>query len=54
VPDQATIRAAADAAVAEINPTGDIHGSTEYRKQLLRVMTERAINEALTRVEVSQ
>jgi CO/xanthine dehydrogenase FAD-binding subunit len=44
---QAEIAAAADAAVAGIEPTGDIHGSTAYRIKLLRTMAGRAIADAL-------
>jgi carbon-monoxide dehydrogenase medium subunit/6-hydroxypseudooxynicotine dehydrogenase subunit alpha len=49
--DDATIAAAADAAVAGIEPTGDIHGSTKYRIKLLRTMASRAIATARTRAE---
>ncbi len=45
--DDAAIAAAAEAAVAEIKPTGDIHGSTKYRIKLLRTMAGRAIAAAL-------
>jgi CO/xanthine dehydrogenase FAD-binding subunit len=40
---------AAHAAVADINPTGDIHGGTEYRKQLIEGMVRRAIAQATER-----
>jgi carbon-monoxide dehydrogenase medium subunit/6-hydroxypseudooxynicotine dehydrogenase subunit alpha len=40
---------AARAAVADINPTGDIHGSSEYRKQLIEGMVRRAIEQATVR-----
>ena len=40
---------AARAAVADINPTGDIHGSSEYRKQLIEGMVRRAIEQATER-----
>jgi CO/xanthine dehydrogenase FAD-binding subunit len=46
-----TTAEAARAAVAEINPTGDIHGSSEYRKQLIEGMVRRAIKEATERAE---
>jgi CO/xanthine dehydrogenase FAD-binding subunit len=49
--DDASIAAAADAAVAGIEPTGDIHGSTKYRIKLLRAMAKRAIAAARDRVE---
>jgi CO/xanthine dehydrogenase FAD-binding subunit len=37
---------AARVAVADISPTGDIHGGTEYRKQLIEGMVRRAIGQA--------
>jgi carbon-monoxide dehydrogenase medium subunit/6-hydroxypseudooxynicotine dehydrogenase subunit alpha len=37
---------AARVAVADINPTGDIHGSSEYRKRLIEGMVRRAIEQA--------
>jgi CO/xanthine dehydrogenase FAD-binding subunit len=40
---------AARAAVADINPTGDIHGSSEYRRQLIEGMVRRAIEQASER-----
>lgn len=40
---------AARTAVADINPTGDIHGSSEYRKQLIEGMVRRAIEQAAER-----
>jgi CO/xanthine dehydrogenase FAD-binding subunit len=40
---------AARAAVADINPTGDIHGSSQYRKQLIEGMVRRAIEQASER-----
>jgi carbon-monoxide dehydrogenase medium subunit len=38
---------AADAAAAEAEPTADANGSIEYKRQLVRVLTARAIAEAL-------
>ena len=40
---------AARVAVADINPTGDIHGGSEYRKQLIEGMVRRAIDKATAR-----
>jgi CO/xanthine dehydrogenase FAD-binding subunit len=40
---------AARVAAADINPTGDIHGSGEYRKQLIEGMVRRAIDQATER-----
>jgi carbon-monoxide dehydrogenase medium subunit/6-hydroxypseudooxynicotine dehydrogenase subunit alpha len=33
----------AAAALDNLTPTGDIHGSSDYRKHLLRVMAKRAL-----------
>jgi carbon-monoxide dehydrogenase medium subunit len=40
---------AADEAAAEAEPTADANGSIEYKRQLVRVLTARAIAEALER-----
>jgi CO/xanthine dehydrogenase FAD-binding subunit len=44
--DDDSIAAAAETAVKGVRPTSDIHGSSEYRVGLLRVMTERALAQA--------
>jgi CO/xanthine dehydrogenase FAD-binding subunit len=44
-----TTAEAARVAVADINPTGDIHGGSEYRKQLIEGMVRRAIDKAAAR-----
>ena len=49
--DEASIKAAADEAVKGLRPTSDLHGSTEYRVQLLRTMTERALTKAVQRAK---
>jgi CO/xanthine dehydrogenase FAD-binding subunit len=46
---QDTTAEAARVAVADINPTGDIHGGSEYRKQLIEGMVRRAIDKATAR-----
>ena len=38
-------------AVADVHPTGDIHGGTEYRRRLLRAMVRRALLAAAERSE---
>ena len=43
--------AAAKRAVEQIDPTGDIHGSSEYRKGLIEVMVRRAIEKAAGRLD---
>ncbi|MDN5931513.1 MAG: xanthine dehydrogenase family protein subunit M [Pseudonocardia sp.] len=50
-PDDASIRAAADAAVAELSPSGDVHGSTETRTDIARSLLRRGIELALTRAK---
>jgi len=44
------IREAADAALAEVHIESDMHGSADYKKQLLRVYLGRAIHEARSAV----
>jgi carbon-monoxide dehydrogenase medium subunit len=39
---------AAETAATEVDPLGDIHGSSEYRRDLVRAMTKRALRQALT------
>jgi CO/xanthine dehydrogenase FAD-binding subunit len=48
-PDETQIREAAAEAVKGLHPTSDLHGSSEYRIQLLRTMTERALTRAVRR-----
>ena len=42
-----TVAAAAAAAADEVDPTGDIHGSADYRRDLVRTMVTRALDQAL-------
>jgi carbon-monoxide dehydrogenase medium subunit len=37
----------AELAATEVNPFGDIHGSSDYRRDLVRAMTRRALDGAL-------
>jgi carbon-monoxide dehydrogenase medium subunit/6-hydroxypseudooxynicotine dehydrogenase subunit alpha len=46
--------AAAERAVATISPTGDIHGSAEYRRDLIQVMVRRALTAAAERAETAR
>jgi CO/xanthine dehydrogenase FAD-binding subunit len=41
--DEGTAEEMADVAVADVAPTGDIHGGTEYRRGLLRAMVRRSL-----------
>lgn len=49
--DEAALAEAARLAVADLSPTGDIHGSSEYRKSLAETMALRALRGALGRAE---
>ena len=40
------IAGAAAAAAEEVDPTGDIHGSADYRRDLVRTMVKRALGQA--------
>ena len=42
---------AARVAVLTIEPTADLHGSTQYRKDLIRTLVERALRLAVARAE---
>jgi carbon-monoxide dehydrogenase medium subunit/6-hydroxypseudooxynicotine dehydrogenase subunit alpha len=46
VPDAAAAREAAAAATAGIEPTGDMHGSARYRRELIGTLVERGIVQA--------
>jgi carbon-monoxide dehydrogenase medium subunit len=47
--DDAKIREAARAAAAESDPAVDLRGSVEYKRDLVRVLTARALHRALER-----
>jgi carbon-monoxide dehydrogenase medium subunit len=51
VPDAEALAEAAAAVAGEIEPTGDIHASAEYRRQLAVVLTRRALAAAVARAE---
>lgn len=47
--DEATIKQVAQLAAEESQPTADFRGSTEYKRDLVRVLTARALRKALER-----
>jgi len=47
--DEATIQQAAELAASESAPMDDIRGSADYKRDLVRVLTGRALNRALDR-----
>ena len=49
VPDESTIADASNEAVAGLDPSGDIHGSGEYRVRVARVQARKAITTAVER-----
>ena len=48
-PDDKTIAAAAAAAAADARPVGDLRGPAEYKRDVTRVLTDRAIHIAVAR-----
>jgi carbon-monoxide dehydrogenase medium subunit len=47
--DEATIQQAAEMAASESQPMDDIRGSADYKRDLVRVLTARALTRALDR-----
>lgn len=50
-PDEAAIRRAAELAAEESEPTEDLRGSVEYKQDLVRVLTARALRKAVERAQ---
>jgi len=48
--DEATISEAAERAIEGANPSPDVHGSREYRLKMIKVLTQRSLGLALSRV----
>ena len=49
--DEATIQQAAELAASESQPMDDIRGSADYKRDLIRVLTARALTTALNRAK---
>ena len=50
-PNAETLEAAGKAAAAQCEPSGDLRGSVEYKRDLVRVLTKRAVQRAVERVQ---
>ena len=50
-PSEETFAAAAERAAADSQPDADLHASAEYRRHLVRVLTRRALRQALQRAQ---
>jgi carbon-monoxide dehydrogenase medium subunit len=50
-PDAAAIKQASELAAAAAQPSDDLRGSAEYKKDLVRVLTARALRRAVERAE---
>lgn len=51
MPDDKAIAAASAAAAAESQPSGDLRGPAEYKRDVVRVLTARAIRRAVARAK---
>ena len=52
-PNADAIRAASEAIDAEIDPSTDIHASTDFRRHLAKTLTQRALEQAINRAKES-
>ena len=48
--EDAVIAAAAEKAAATVDPSGDVHGSADYRRRMVKVFVTRALKEAWAKV----
>jgi carbon-monoxide dehydrogenase medium subunit len=49
--DDDVIMEAAERAVEGVSPASDVHGSREYRLEMIKVLTRRSLKLALSRVK---
>src|SRR5215471_11525348 len=49
--DKSTIQRASETAASEAQPTDDIRGSADYKRDLVRVLTARALERAVARIK---
>jgi carbon-monoxide dehydrogenase medium subunit len=52
--DRESAARAGAAAGADCDPASDVHGSADYRRHLASVLTERALLQAIGRLEASR
>jgi len=52
--NSSTLKQACEAAAADSRPIDDLRGRAEYRRQLIRVLTQRAVVNALARVGMNK
>ena len=50
-PSEGAIAAAGRAAAADCDPSPDLRGSIEYKRDVTRVLTQRAIHKAIERAK---
>ena len=53
-PDEATITRAAELAAEVAEPSEDLRGSVEYKKDLVRILTARALRKAVERARIGR
>jgi len=54
VPDDASIKRAAELAAQAAEPSADLRGSVEYKKDLVRILTGRALRKAIERARAGR
>lgn len=51
VPEDSTLRAAAEAVIAEVDPLSDVRGSADYKREMAGVFAYRALKQALAQLQ---